>query len=94
MEVKNVNRVLRYDSAFALISEERPGCIDRLDSGRKDALVHFAEWDSLSFCVLFDGRNENVLVLDSLNGDVLGDFLSIDAFVTETMREIEQDMEN
>lgn len=90
----DIGKVSHYADSYAVFDGENPDFLRTLDGDRLCALVHFNDYESLSFCVLSDyaGRSA-VLVYDNLCGDIVGSFDSIASFCAAVMEEIDGDIE-
>ena len=90
----DIVKVSHYADAHAVFDGENPDFLRALHGERLRALVHFNDYESLSFCVLSDNiGNSAVLVYDSLCGDIVGSFDSIASFCAVVVEEIEGDID-
>lgn len=90
----DVMKVAHYEDAHAVFEGENEMLLEEMDKERLSALVHFNDYESFAFCVLSDWiGNSAVIVYDSICGDLVGSYDSIEAFCNAVMEEIENDME-
>ena len=95
LTMENVRRVETFGDAYTLLDELMPEFVESLDDERKTALVHFCDYEALSYCVLsdFNRQEQVVFVYDNICGDTCGVLGSLEEFKKTVMDEIEEDIE-
>ena len=72
-----IKHVARYAFAHDLIDDLRPQFFDHLTDDQFETLLHLEDYETIEYLVL---DHEQVLVLDSLNGDVYDQYQTVAAF--------------
>lgn len=83
--IKNIQLFMAAD---AIIAEFRPAVYEALSDEDKTAVSHVDDFENIEYFVINESK---VIAADSLSGDAIQEFNTIDEFIAETMAYIREE---